>query len=166
LIEGARALELLYKDLPEPLTFARCRRERRMDAYYFTEMPYPDLPPREDIASMRVSLPNKFFDPKTGHDLYKRYLDEYCYADEMGLNLMVNEHRSSVVCMDVAAPLSLAILARQTKNARLLILGNSVANRDDPIRIAEEMAMVDCISGGRLECGMVRGVTFDFLAAN
>ena len=132
-----------------------------MDCYYFTEMPYPHIPPHDEISSMRVTLPNRLFDPKLGHQLYNRYLDEFCLADEMGLDIMVNEHRSSVVCMDVAAPLSLAILARQTKRARLLILGNSVANRDDPIRIAEEMAMVDCISGGRLECGMVRGVTYE-----
>lgn len=115
---------------------------------------------------MRVTLPNSLFDPNLAHQLYNRYLDEFCLADQEGLNLMVNEHRSSVVCMDVAAPLSLAILARQTSKARLLILGNSIANRDDPIRIAEEMAMVDCISGGRVECGMVRGVTYEVFAAN
>ncbi len=137
-----------------------------MDCYYFTEMPYPHIPPHDEISSMRVTLPNRLFDPKLGHQLYNRYLDEYCLADEMGLELMVNEHRSSVVCMDVAAPLSMAILARQTKRARLLILGNSIANRDDPIRIAEEMAMIDCISGGRVECGMVRGVTYEIFAAN
>ena len=79
-----------------------------MDYYYFTEMPYPHLPPHEEMKSMRLTLPNKLFDPKVGHQLLNRYLDEYCYADEMGLNLMVNEHRSSVVCIDVAAPLSLA----------------------------------------------------------
>ena len=137
-----------------------------MDYYYFTEMPYPHLPPHEEMKSMRLTLPNKLFDPKIGHQLLNRYLDEYCYADEMGLNLMVNEHRSSVVCIDVAAPLSLAILARQTKKGRLLVLGNSIANRDDPIRVAEEMAMVDCISGGRVECGMVRGITYEIFAAN
>ena len=137
-----------------------------MDCYYFTEMPYPHIPPHDQVSSFRVTLPNRLFDPELGRQLYNRYLDEYCLADEMGLELMVNEHRSSVVCMDVAAPLSLAILARQTKRARLLILGNSVANRDDPVRIAEEMAMVDCISGGRVECGMVRGVTYEIFAAN
>jgi alkanesulfonate monooxygenase SsuD/methylene tetrahydromethanopterin reductase-like flavin-dependent oxidoreductase (luciferase family) len=137
-----------------------------MDAYYFTEMPYPHIPPHDQITSMRVNLPNKHFDPRIGRDLYNRYLDEYMLVDEVGLEIMVNEHHSSVVCIDVAAPLSLAILARQTKRARLLILGNPVANRDDPIRIAEEMAMIDCISGGRLECGMVRGVTYEIFAAN
>ena len=137
-----------------------------MDAYYFTEMPYPHLPPLDQITSMRINLPNRLFDPTIGRDLYNRYLDEYMLADEVGLEIMVNEHHSSAVCIDTAGPLSLAILARQTKRARLLILGNPVANRDDPVRIAEEMAMIDCISGGRLECGMVRGVTHEVFAAN
>ncbi len=137
-----------------------------MQAWYFTEMPYPHLPPLEQLSTMRVSLASKHYDPKIGADLYNRYLDEYMIADDAGLNLMVNEHHQTATCLDVAAPLSLAILARQTKNGRLCILGNPVANRGDPLRIAEEMAMVDCISRGRLEAGFVRGVPYEIFAAN
>ena len=137
-----------------------------MQAWYFTEMPYPHLPPLEQLSTMRVSLPSRHFDPKLGADLYNRYLDEYMVADDAGLNLMVNEHHQTATCLDVAAPLSMAILARQTKNGRLCILGNPVANRGDPLRIAEEMAMVDCISRGRVEAGFVRGVPYEIFAAN
>ena len=63
-------------------------------------------------------------------------------------------------------PLPAAILARQTKNARILILGNPVANRGEPVRIAEEMAMIDCISRGRLDVGFVRGVPTEIYPAN
>ena len=137
-----------------------------MQAWYFTEMPYPHLPPLDSISTMRVSLPSRHYDPKIGADLYNRYLDEYMVADDAGLNMMVNEHHQTATCLDVAAPLSLAILARQTSNGRLCILGNPVANRGDPLRIAEEMAMVDCISRGRLEAGFVRGVPYEIFAAN
>src|SRR5262249_41984091 len=68
--------------------------------------------------------------------------------------------------VDPAAPLVLAALARLTKTARLLILGNPVANRRQPVRVAEEMAMVDVLSKGRLECGFVRGVPYEVLPAN
>jgi alkanesulfonate monooxygenase SsuD/methylene tetrahydromethanopterin reductase-like flavin-dependent oxidoreductase (luciferase family) len=137
-----------------------------MDAWHFTEMPYPHLPPQDDFSSHRVNLPNRHFDPKIGRDLYNRYLDEYVLADELGIEIMLNEHHSSAVCINAAVPLTAAILARQTKRARICILGNPIANRDDPIRIAEEMAMIDCISGGRLECGLVRGVPFEIFPAN
>ncbi len=137
-----------------------------MQAWYFTEMPYPHLPPMDTLSTIRVSLPVKHFDPRIGADLYNRYFDEYMIADDAGLDMMVNEHHQTATCLDVAAPLSLAILARQTSRGRLCILGNPIANRGDPIRIAEEMAMVDCISRGRLETGFVRGVPYEVFAAN
>jgi alkanesulfonate monooxygenase SsuD/methylene tetrahydromethanopterin reductase-like flavin-dependent oxidoreductase (luciferase family) len=137
-----------------------------MQAWHFTEMPYPDLPPFEQLNSVRVTLPNSYFDPKVGADLYHRYLDEHLLADELGLNIMLNEHHQTAGCIDSTAPLPAAILARQTKKARICILGNPIANRKDPVRIAEEMAMIDCISYGRLDCGFVRGVAYEVFAAN
>lgn len=137
-----------------------------MECWYFTEMPYPHLPHAADLTTHWVSLSNQCFDPKIGADLYNRYLDEYMIADDAGLNLMVNEHHQTATCINAAAPLSLAILARQTSKGRILILGNPVANRGDPLRIAEEMAMVDCISRGRLSAGFVRGVPHEIFAAN
>src|SRR5215475_8728674 len=119
-----------------------------MQVWHFTEMPYPHLPPFETLSTIRVTLPSSHFDPKIGADLYNRYLDEHLIADELGLNIMLNEHHQTATCMDVAAPLSAAILARQTKKARICILGNPIANRANPLRIAEEMAMIDCISRG------------------
>src|SRR5437660_1346062 len=79
---------------------------------------------------------------------------------------MLNEHHQTATCVDPAGPLVLAALARMTKTARLLILGNPIANRRQPVRVAEEMAMVDVLSKGRLECGFVRGVPYEVLPAN
>ena len=82
------------------------------------------------------------------------------------MEIMLNEHHQTATCVDPAAPLVLAALARLTKKARLLILGNPIANRRQPVRVAEEMAMVDVLSHGRLECGFVRGVPYEVLPAN
>jgi alkanesulfonate monooxygenase SsuD/methylene tetrahydromethanopterin reductase-like flavin-dependent oxidoreductase (luciferase family) len=129
-------------------------------------MPYPDLPPLDTLSTMRVSIPSKLYDPKIGAELYNRYLDEHMLADELGLNMLLNEHHQTATCINTCAPLSAAILARQTSKGRICILGNPVANRADPIRIAEEMAMIDCISRGRLDVGFVRGVPYEIFAAN
>lgn len=137
-----------------------------MKVWHFTEMPYPYLPPLDEVSTMWVSLPNRLFDPKIGADLYARYLDEYVIADELGFNLMLNEHHQTATCLNAAVPLTAAILARQTKRGRICVLGNPVANRGDPIRVAEEMAMIDCISRGRLDAGFVRGVPYEIFAAN
>jgi len=136
-----------------------------MRAFVFTEMPYPFVD--EDAhESVRVTLPNKVYDPQVGHELYKRYFDLYERADRYGLDIMLNEHHSTATCVEPAVPLTMSILARTTKNARILALGNPVANRRDPVRIAEEMAMVDVISGGRAEVGFVRGVAQEISPAN
>ena len=137
-----------------------------MRAWFFTEDAYPDLPDVGSYESIRVNLPNKHFDPSRGADLYNMYLDMWCAADEMGLNIMNNEHHQTATCMVPAAPIMLGILARETKNARLLILGNPVANRSQPVRVAEEMALIDVLSRGRLECGFVRGVPYEIAPAN
>ncbi len=137
-----------------------------MFAWHFTEMPYPNLPPLDTLSTMRVSLPSSLYDPKIGADLYNRYLDEHMLADDLGLNMLLNEHHQTATCINTCAPRSAAVLARQTSKGRICILGNPVANRQDPIRIAEEMAMIDCISRGRLDVGFVRGVPYEVFAAN
>ena len=137
-----------------------------MKTWFFTEDAYPYLPDPESYESIRVSLPNRHYDPEKGAELYHKYLDMWCAAEEMGLEIMLNEHHQTATCVVPAAPLMLSILARETSRARLLILGNPIANRNTPVRVAEEMAMVDVLSRGRLECGFVRGVPYEAAPAN
>jgi alkanesulfonate monooxygenase SsuD/methylene tetrahydromethanopterin reductase-like flavin-dependent oxidoreductase (luciferase family) len=135
-------------------------------AWAFTEMPYPYIPPEATFDSARVTLPNQVYDPELGYQLYQKYFDIYRRAGEVGLDIMVNEHHATMTCVEPAVPLSLAILARETEHARLLTLGNPIANRRQPVRVAEEMAMIDVISHGRLEAGFVRGVPMELSAGN
>jgi len=137
-----------------------------MKTWFFTEDAYPNLPDDESYESIRVNLPNKHFDPVLGADLYNMYLDMWSAADEMGLEIMLNEHHQTATCVLSAAPIALGVLARETKQARLLILGNPIVNRKQPIRVAEEMAYIDVLSRGRLECGFVRGVPYEIAPAN
>ena len=137
-----------------------------LKTWFFTEDCYPDLPEQNSYDSIRVDLPNKYCDPENASRLYNQYLDIWCAADEMGLEIMLNEHHQTATCMVPAAPIMLGILARQTKDARLLILGNPLPNRNQPVRVAEEMALVDVISKGRVEVGFVRSVPYEAAAAN
>ncbi len=137
-----------------------------MRVWHFSETAYPYLPDPETYDSVRVTLPSKHYDPRKGADIYHRRLDEWCLADELGLDIMLNEHHQTPTCTVPAISVIAGILARQTENARILLLGNPLANRRQPIRVAEEMAMIDVISHGRLDCGFVRGVPFELPAAN
>ena len=137
-----------------------------MQAWHFSESAYPYLPPAESYPSIRVSLASKNYDPRKGAALWDRYLHEWQIAEEEGMDIMLNEHHQTATCVDPAAPMVLAALARLTTTARLLILGNPIANRRQPVRVAEEMALCDVLSHGRVEAGFVRGVPYEISPAN
>ena len=90
-----------------------------MRAWHFSETAYPYLPPADTYPSIRVSLPNRIYDPEKGAALYDRYIDEWLVAEEEGVDIMLNEHHQTATCVDPAAPLMLAALARQSKTARI-----------------------------------------------
>lgn len=139
-----------------------------MEAYHFTEMPYPFVPTEvEDaLGSSRVIVPNQYCDPRVMSELYHRYLDEHEYADELGLNIMLNEHHQTITCVDSVLPVMAGALARRTKRARIALLGTPLPHRDSPVRVAEEVAMLDCLANGRIISGFVRGVPTEIAPAN
>jgi alkanesulfonate monooxygenase SsuD/methylene tetrahydromethanopterin reductase-like flavin-dependent oxidoreductase (luciferase family) len=138
-----------------------------MRVWYFSEMAYhPAWEAGKQRGSLRVVLPSSNYDPEVGHTLLNRYLDEFGLCDEVGLDIMVNEHHATSTCLTVSVPMALAVIARETKRSRLLSLGSPIANRPDPVRVAEEMAWLDVLSGGRLEMGLVKGAPYEIAPAN
>ena len=102
--------------------------------------------------------------PKKPHVLYNQYHEQYALADEVGFDgIMSNEHHASYWCMKPAVNLDAAVISKITKNAKIAILGNVIAV-NDPIRMAEEIAMLDCYSNGRIISGFVRGTAVESLA--
>ena len=137
----------------------------------FTERAYVDYS-EEDVrqsfrSAVRLTFPNSHFNPTLGADLYNTYLDEYEYAETVGFDgLMLNEHHNTPTCMGAAMNLEAAILARTTKRAKIVLLGNPLPIFDNPLRLAEELAEIDMISRGRLVSGFVRGTGIESWATN
>lgn len=128
-----------------------------MRFFSFHLMPYPDLPPDYDGPAW-ITCPNALFDPRLGGDLYNRYIDELVYAEELGFDgVCVNEHHQNAYGIMPSPNLIASILARLTSRVRIAVVGNALPLYDPPTRVAEEFAMIDCISGGRLIAGMVVG---------
>ena len=136
-----------------------------MRVYQFTEQPYPDAW-ENHAGTLRVTYPNNRLDPARAADLFHRYYDEWMLADELGFDVMVNEHHQTATCMSSTAVVALSVLARITKRARLLVLGYPLGHRTDPLRVAEELATIDVISRGRLDMGFVKGVPYEFACSN
>jgi alkanesulfonate monooxygenase SsuD/methylene tetrahydromethanopterin reductase-like flavin-dependent oxidoreductase (luciferase family) len=137
-----------------------------MKCFFFHLMPYLHLDPgvRAQYDSCWMVLPNGAYDPRKGHELYNRYLDELELAEAVGFDgLVLNEHHATAYGMMPAPNLICAALARRTTRASIAILGNITPLREHPLMIAEELAMLDNIMGGRLICGFVRGIGVEYL---
>jgi len=129
-----------------------------MDFWNHTEFVYPYVPAEvlEKQPSARASLPNRLCDPIVAARIYDEVFEEYRLCDELGLNICTNEHHSGINNLSGANPVITGAVARTTHRAKILSLGTLITVRPDPVRIAEEYATLDCLSGGRLQIGFVK----------
>jgi len=128
--------------------------------YNFDLLAYPHVP--KDAP--RTPVPSNFFDPIKGAANYAEHLDEMTYCEELGLDGVVfNEHHYSSYGTMPSPNLIAAALTQRTKRIKIGVLGNILPLRDHPVRVAEEYAMVDCLSNGRLIAGFVRGIPAEYV---
>ncbi|MDZ7728111.1 MAG: LLM class flavin-dependent oxidoreductase [Dehalococcoidia bacterium] len=135
-----------------------------MKFHWFAEVTYGHLPKDfpEKYHSAWVDPPAHLHDPKKVGETYHMFLNLMEYADKVGFDgLAVNEHHQTAFAMSPSPNLLAAALARNTKNAAILVIGDSLALYNPPTRVAEEMAYMDCLSDGRLIAGFVYGTPMD-----
>jgi alkanesulfonate monooxygenase SsuD/methylene tetrahydromethanopterin reductase-like flavin-dependent oxidoreductase (luciferase family) len=138
-----------------------------MKFYMIHLMPYVDLDPDYDKThnSAWVTLPNSYYDPAKGPALYNRYIDELVYADKLGFDgICCNEHHQNAYGLMPQPGVIAGALARETKNCKIAILGRALPLLNYPLAVAEEFAMLDAISGGRVIAGFVRGIGAEYHA--
>jgi alkanesulfonate monooxygenase SsuD/methylene tetrahydromethanopterin reductase-like flavin-dependent oxidoreductase (luciferase family) len=131
----------------------------------FHFMPYAALPPNHnDYASVWVDFPNKYFDAATAHDYYVRYWNELILADKLGYDgIAVNEHHNTTYSLNPAPNLTAAAIIPQTSRAKICVYGTP-PNLELPSRVAEEYAMLDVMSNGRLEVAFPLGTGMEYWA--
>lgn len=135
-----------------------------MKFHWFAEVTYEDLPKDwpppgkggwmdSDIALM---------DPVRMGENYRSFIRLMQQADRLGFDgLAVNEHHQTPFAVTPSPNLLAASLASSTENAAILVIGDSLALYNPPTRVAEELAYLDCLSGGRVIAGMVFGTPMD-----
>ena len=112
-----------------------------MEFFFFNLMPYGalDLEYDKKYASANLLLPNSYYDPEEGHKLYTRYMDELEYADELGFDgVCVNEHHQTAYGLMPTPGVIAGALARNTKQAKVCVLGRALPLVNNPLMIAEE----------------------------
>ncbi|MFN3743774.1 MAG: LLM class flavin-dependent oxidoreductase [Hyphomicrobiaceae bacterium] len=135
-----------------------------MKLMWFHLMPYTELPDdfRDKHPSVWVDIHSSLFDPKRAHHMYNDFMDEMEFAADCGFDaICCNEHHSNGYGLMPSPNLIATALARRTTDTAICVMGNSLALYNPPTRVAEEFAMIDCISGGRLIAGFPVGTPMD-----
>ncbi len=131
-----------------------------MKIYNFDLLAYPYVPPE----APRTPVPSSYFDPVKGAQNYREHLDEMAYCEELGFDGVVfNEHHYSAYGTMPSPNLIAAALSQKTSRIKIGVLGAILPLRYHPVRVAEEYAMIDCLSGGRLIAGFVRGIPAEYV---
>jgi alkanesulfonate monooxygenase SsuD/methylene tetrahydromethanopterin reductase-like flavin-dependent oxidoreductase (luciferase family) len=138
----------------------------------FHLMPYRDLPADFEERYQTAYVDPLWFDvadaDKVGQ-YYNATLDEMLYAASAGFHgVCTNQHHQNAYGFMANPSLMGSVLARGTngQNVAIIQLGSTLPSTSPPTRIAEEYAMLDCISGGRLVAGFPTGLPTDATISN
>jgi alkanesulfonate monooxygenase SsuD/methylene tetrahydromethanopterin reductase-like flavin-dependent oxidoreductase (luciferase family) len=113
-----------------------------------TELPYP--------------LAKRHCNPEVAARTYAEHLEAWEELDRLGYDgVGFNEHHTSPYGLMNSPNLLAAAAAQRTKRLKLLIYGNLLPLHE-PLRLAEELAMLDCMSNGRLISGFARGIPREY----
>jgi alkanesulfonate monooxygenase SsuD/methylene tetrahydromethanopterin reductase-like flavin-dependent oxidoreductase (luciferase family) len=131
--------------------------------FVFDLLPYP-----EDLDHLKAGdelpwpLPKTHFRADVGARTYAEHLEAWEELDRLGYDgVGFNEHHTSPYGLMNSPNLMAAAASQRTRNLRLLIYGN-VLPLHEPLRLAEELAMLDCMSNGRIIAGFVRGIPREY----
>lgn len=99
----------------------------------------------------------RFCDPAIAQASFAHTLEMAARADALGFDwVSVSEHHYAPYIMTPNPCVMAGALSQVTKRAKIALLG-PLAPLTNPIRLAEELAMLDCLSGGRLVVLFLRG---------
>jgi alkanesulfonate monooxygenase SsuD/methylene tetrahydromethanopterin reductase-like flavin-dependent oxidoreductase (luciferase family) len=131
----------------------------------FHLMPYRslDFNAAKKYRSVWTVLPNSFYDPRKGAEDYEAYIEQLVSGEKLGFDIIaVNEHHQTAYGLMPAPNLIASALIQRTKAVRIGVFGRALPLVNNPINIAEEFAMLDNLSKGRLVVGFVRGIGSEY----
>ena len=130
-----------------------------MKVFVFDLLPYgAHLDHLKDGRELPWPLPRRHFDPDVAVRTYAEHLAAWEEMERLGYDgVGFNEHHTSPYGLMNSPNIMAAAAAQRTTKLKLLIYGNLLPLHD-PLRLAEELAMLDCLSNGRIVSGFARGI--------
>jgi alkanesulfonate monooxygenase SsuD/methylene tetrahydromethanopterin reductase-like flavin-dependent oxidoreductase (luciferase family) len=118
----------------------------------------PPGPPREWPVA-----PGEY-DPELGAKAYQGMVERARFVEKLGFDwISLSEHHYSPRIVTPSPPLAAAYLASQVETIKIALLG-PIVPVSNPIRVAEELAMLDTMAPGRFVFGLLRGTTNEYLS--
>ena len=120
----------------------------------------------EAMANLFKATPRALWDPEFGKQTGEEALKLSALADELGFDYVsVSEHHYQAGMCNPNASVLAAALTQVVKRAKIALLGPLVSITN-PVRVAEEIAMLDQLSGGRFITLLLRGTPNEFANYN
>src|SRR5262245_7177100 len=104
-------------------------------------------------------VPSGAYDPAAGAEAYRSMIERLAYVEELGFDwVSVSEHHYSPRILTPSPMVSASYIAARLHKITIALLGPIVPH-SNPVRVAEELAMLDTLAQGRLVVGLLRGTT-------
>jgi alkanesulfonate monooxygenase SsuD/methylene tetrahydromethanopterin reductase-like flavin-dependent oxidoreductase (luciferase family) len=133
-----------------------------MKASFFVSLPYGQV--AEPVATWPV--PNRLFDAERAVAATRAHLEDVELADALGFDWIgCAEHHYSPGSLVPNVSVVAAAITQRARRARVCIMG-ALLPLNNPVRVAEEYALIDTLSGGRLVAGLLRGAPYEYLVYN
>jgi alkanesulfonate monooxygenase SsuD/methylene tetrahydromethanopterin reductase-like flavin-dependent oxidoreductase (luciferase family) len=102
-------------------------------------------------------IPPAYDDPQTSVQSYQEGIEECEFAEEMGFDwISFSEHHYSGRIATGTPAVMAAAVAERCKRANIAMLGHLLP-LNNPVRVAEELGLLDNLTNGRLIMGFLRG---------
>ena len=101
---------------------------------------------------------------RPGPQAYRDMVERVRFVEELGFDwVSVSEHHYSPRILTPSPVVSAAYLAARVDKIKIALLG-PIVPVSNPIRVAEELAMLDTLAPGRIVVGLLRGTTNEYLS--
>lgn len=117
-------------------------------------------------AGMMWPTPGSVYSTEVAERSMNAALTQFKLADEVGFDwVTVAEHHYSPFSLTPNPMVLAGALTQVIKRAKIALLGATIPILN-PIRVAEEFAMLDTLTGGRVVAGMLRGSPNEYATYN
>ena len=108
-------------------------------------------------------MPSAIYEQSEGTRVYQGMVERIQFVEKLGFDwVSLSEHHYSPRILTPSPPLAAAYIAARVHKIKIALLG-PIVSHSNPVRLAEELAMLDTMADGRLVVGLLRGTTNEAL---